>query len=107
MPVPAMDTQVVNALVQAATTDESVNVRLAAIDALTRLSGNASVRQSMVTALGKQESPMVQAALIDYLVDAKDKQALPAIQELSGNADVDPSVRQRAKTAVGQLVQYK
>jgi HEAT repeat protein len=50
---------------------------------------------------------MVQAALIDYLVDAKDKQALPAIQELSGNADVDPSVRQRAKTAVGQLVQYK
>jgi len=107
MPVPAMDTQVVNALVQAATTDESVNVRLAAIDALTRLSGNASVRQSMVKALGQQDSPMVQAALIDYLVDAKDKQALPAIQELSGKADVDPSVRKRAQTAVGQLVQYK
>jgi hypothetical protein len=107
MPVPAMDTQVVNALVQAATTDESVNVRLAAIDALTRLSGNASVRQQMVNALGKQDSPMVQAALIDYLVDAKDKQALPAIQELSGKADVDPSVRKRAQTAVGQLVQYK
>jgi hypothetical protein len=50
---------------------------------------------------------MVQAALIDYLVDAKDKQALPAIQELSSQAGVDPSVRQRAQTAVGQLVQYK
>jgi hypothetical protein len=107
MPVPAMDTQVVNALVQAATTDESVNVRLAAIDALTRLSGNASVRQSMVNALGKQESPLVQAALIDYLVDAKDKQALPAIRELSSQAGVDPAIRRRAQTAVGQLVQYK
>lgn len=107
MPVPAMDSKVVDALVQSATTDENVNVRLAAIDALTRLSGNPGVRQSMVSALRNQDSPMVQAALIDYLVDAKDKQALPVIQELSGNADVNPSVRQRATAAVGQLVRYK
>ena len=101
--MPAMDPQVTSALVQAVSQDDNVNVRLAAIDALARLSGNASVRQSMTAALGTQESPMVQAALIDYLVDARDRQAGPAIQQLAGRGDLDPSVRKRAQAALGQL----
>jgi hypothetical protein len=107
MPAMAMDGQVIDALVQAVSADSNVNVRLAAIDALTRLSGNASVRQSMVSALKQQDSPMVQAALIDYLVDAKDQQAAPAIEQLTAKPDVDPSVKQRAQVALGQLVKYK
>ena len=105
--MPAMDHVVVDALVQAVNRDANVNVRLAAIDALSRISGNAAVRQSMVSSLTTQDSPMVQAALIDYLVDARDRQALPAIQQFAGRSDLDPSVRKRAQTALGQLVNYR
>ena len=105
--MPAMDPQVVDALVQAVNRDANVNVRLAAIDALSRISGNAAVRQSMVSSLTTQDSPMVQAALIDYLVDARDRQAMPAIQQFAGRTDLDPSVRKRAQTALGQLVNYR
>ena len=105
--MPAMDPQVVEALVQAVNRDANVNVRLAAIDALSRISGNAAVRQSMVSSLTTQDSPMVQAALIDYLVDARDHQAMPAIQQFAGRPDLDPSVRKRAQTALGQLVNYR
>jgi hypothetical protein len=101
--MPAIDPQITNALVQAVSRDESVNVRLAAVDALARLSGNATVRQSMATALSTQDSPMVQAALIDYLVEARDRQAAPVIQQLVSRGDLDPSVRKRAQAALGQL----
>ena len=105
--MPAMDPLVTDALVQAVSHDSNVNVRLAAIDALARLSSDSAVRKSMVSALSTQDSPMVQAALIDYLVDARDGKALSVIRQLTGRADLDPSVRKRAQAALGQLVNYQ
>ena len=61
----------------------------------------------MVQSLGQQESPMVQAALIDYLVDAKDRGAVGTLQQLRGREDLNPAVRQRADRAMQQLVDYK
>jgi anti-sigma factor RsiW len=102
-----MEPEVVAALIQAVNHDSNVNVRLAAIDALTRASANPQVRQSMVHSLGEQDSPMVQAALIDYLVDARDPQALGPIRQLAGRDDLNPAVRQRAATAMRQLTEYR
>ena len=103
----AMDSDVVSALIQAVKTDANVNVRLAAIDALTKVSGNAEVRRSLAGSLPSEESPMVQAALIDYVVVARDRQAVGALKEFSARADVNPQVRLRADSAVRQLTEYK
>jgi len=101
----SMEPQVVTALIQAVNRDSSVNVRLAAIDALGKVAGNAGVRASMQEALPQQDSPMVQAALIDYLVDAHDRNAVGSIQDLVARPDVNPTVRERATYAVRQLAQ--
>jgi HEAT repeat protein len=101
--MPTMEPDVLSALLQAVNHDPSVNVRLAAIDALTRVSGNPRVRQSMVQALTQQDSPMVQAALIDYVVDARDPAAMGTIRQLTTRPDLNPSVRQRADQAVKEL----
>jgi HEAT repeat protein len=101
--MPTMEPDVLSALMQAVNHDPSVNVRLAAIDALTRVSGNPRVRQSMVQALTQQDSPMVQAALIDYVVDARDPAAMGTIRQLTTRPDLNPSVRQRADQAVKEL----
>jgi len=105
--MPTLEPEVLSALLQAVNHDPNVNVRLAAIDALTKASGNPKVRQSMVQSLGQQESPMVQAALIDYLVDAKDRGVVGTLQQLRGREDLNPAVRQRADRAMQQLVDYK
>jgi hypothetical protein len=103
----AMDPDVVSALIQAARTDSNVNVRLAAIDALTKVSNNAGVRRSLAASLPSEPSPIVQAALLDYVVDARDRQAVGALEELAKRPDLNPLVRQRADQAVRQLTEYK
>ena len=103
--MPSMEPQIVAELIHTVKADPNVNVRLAAIDALTKVAGSAQVRESMQTALTQQDSPMVQAALIDYLVDARDRNAVGSIRSLVSRTDVNPAVRAHATDAVNQLSQ--
>jgi hypothetical protein len=103
--MPSMEPQVVSALVRAVNLDANVNVRLAAIDALGKVAGNTRVLESFQEALPREDSPMVQAALIDYLVDAHDRNAVGTIQNLIAKPGVNPVVRERASYAMGRLGQ--
>lgn len=103
--MPSMEPQVVSALVNAVNLDANVNVRLAAIDALGKVANNTHVLESFQEALPREDSPMVQAALIDYLVQAHDRSAVTTIQTLVAKPDVNPTVRERATYAVHQLAQ--
>lgn len=105
--MPAIEPDVVSALVQAVSHDANVNVRLAAIDALTRVSGDAGVRRSLVGSLEAQDSPMVQAALIDYVIDARDRDALGTLKDFTSRPDLNPLVKQRADLAVRRLTEYR
>jgi hypothetical protein len=46
---------------------------------------------------------MVQAALIDYLVDAHDRKAVGTIRELAAQPDLNPAVLERTHFALQQL----
>lgn len=105
--MPSMEPQVVSALIDAVQHDENVNVRLAAIDALGKVSRDAKVRQSLTHSLAAEQSPMVQAALIDYAADAGDPHASETLQRLSQRPDVNPAVRQRASKALSELTRYR
>lgn len=98
-----MDQQVLTALTDAVAHDPSVNVRLAAIDALTKASGSTRVLQSLTQSLAKQDSPMVQAAVIDYLVDARDRTAVGTLEKLETQPDLNPAVLERTHFALQQL----
>ena len=78
-------------------------MRLAAIDALSKASGRPEVLRSLTQSLPAQDSPMVQAAVIDYLVDARDRQAVGALRQLAAQPDLNPAVLERARFAVTQL----
>jgi hypothetical protein len=105
-----MEPEVVSALTEAVAHDPSVNVRLAALDALSNIalskaSGSPGVLQSLTQSLPRQDSPMVQAALIDYLVEARDRKALGALRQLAAQPDVNPAVLERTHFALQQLSQ--
>lgn len=100
-----MEPEILAALIQAVDRDPSVNVRLAAIDALSRVSGDWNVLRSLTASLPRQDSPMVQAALVDYLADAHDHQAVATLRQLDAEPALDPAVRARTRLALRQLSQ--
>jgi hypothetical protein len=97
------DDGVVAALVQTLRSDSSVDVRLAAADALRRYTTRPSVRQSISDALTVQDSPLVQLALIDELVELRDRQAATAFRSLATQSDLDPNVKTRLSKAIEEL----
>ena len=101
----SMDPELVSALVRAINEDSSVNVRLAAIDALSKASASPLVRSSLARSLPEQDSPMVQAALVDYFVDAHDRQAVGALRQLTERTDLNPAVLEHTRLALRELSQ--
>ena len=98
-----LDPQVLSALVHTLRYDSSVDVRLAALDALSRHAAQPLVKKTVVDALQEQQSPLVQVALIDQLVEWRDAEAAPRIEKLRQSPDVNPTVRQRADWAISKL----
>jgi hypothetical protein len=97
------DQQVEQALLYAVNHDSNVNVRLSAVDAMQKFAGNPDVIRAMVQAIPVQESPLVQIALIDMLVQLNAKSESPALVKLSLDSQTDEVVRQRAAWAVQKL----
>ena len=98
------DTDVVTALFKTVREDASVNVRLAAVEALrTFAKGSPLVRKALTQSLAKQDSPLVEIALIDLLVELREHSAVSAVKLLSEDAKQAKEVRERAHGAVGEL----
>ena len=97
------DSQVLSALLTTVDHDSNVDVRLAAVDALKKFTNNPVGRNGLARALGKQDSPLVQIAILDEIVEVHDRSAAPAIQALVSSTDVNPEVKQHAQWALTQL----
>ena len=97
------DREVLGALVSAVNHDANVNVRLAAVDALRRFSASPETSRAALQSLSKQTTPIVQAALIDLLVELKDPEAAPELRRLSGSETANEGVRQKAQWALERL----
>ncbi len=97
------DSDVVGALIETLRHDPSMNVRLSAVDALKRFAAQPKVRQGFVETLSASDSPLVQIALIDALVEAKDTGAAGALRQLESETGVEQIVKQRAKLALERL----
>jgi hypothetical protein len=94
------DTQVLGALLDTVKHDDSVDVRLAAVDALRRYAAEPMVRQGLIGALRGKQSPLVQIALIDAMVELRERDAAPLLEELKSDKAVNEAVRQRADWAL-------
>jgi hypothetical protein len=96
------DPEVENALLFAVNHDANVNVRLSAVDALQKYARNPQVSKALVDAIAPQDSPLVQIALIDLLVDAKEGSVIPTLRKLE-KANVNEAVQQRAQWGLQKL----
>jgi HEAT repeat protein len=97
------DPEVLGALLTTVNRDPNINVRLAAVDALRKFSDSPVGRKGLVQSLGKQDSPLVQIAILDQIVDVREKTASPSIKFLLSKQDLNPDVKQRAEWALRQI----
>jgi hypothetical protein len=97
------DSEVLSALLHTLNSDENVNVRLAAVDALYKFTDSSMVRRSLRQSLAAQNSPIVQIALIDMLADLRDSQTVAVFRDVLNREDLNPEVRQRLERNITRL----
>jgi len=101
--LPEPDPQVLDALLHTLRFDNSVDVRLAALDALSRYGERPEVSRGLVESLEGQQSPLVQVALIDVLVELRDSSAVAPLKRLQQAPNLDPTVRKHADWGIQRL----
>jgi anti-sigma factor RsiW len=95
--------QIQSALLRTLRYDNSVDVRLAALDALSRHASQPQIRKGVVDALQEQQSPLVQVALIDQLTEWREPDAAQRLRNFQQTPNLNPAVRQRAEWAISKL----
>jgi len=83
--------------------DPSTNVRLSALEALYASADDSAVRQGVLAALPRENSPLVQVAMIDFLASVRDHDAIPTFQQIARLSTTDQTVRTAAQRAIAQL----
>ena len=98
--LPARNPVLAQALLNLLYDDPSVQVRLAAVDALYAYSDIPWVREELEGALSAQSSPLAQIALVDLIKGLRDEGAMETLISLAQDPKVSPDVRERALTAL-------
>lgn len=83
--------------------DPSVNVRLTALEALYTHVDLAPIRAGVMNALPRESSPLVQVAMIDFVVASRDSGAAATLDQLTRTSGIDPVVREAAYRGLAQL----
>ena len=97
------DNDVIDALVHILDNDPNTNVRLAALDGLTRFYKETYVRKKLVTSLKKQQDPLVQINLIDLLTRMRESAILSELEKMINDENTDKAVKDVAYSGIMEL----
>lgn len=100
--LPDADEKVITALVTTLTSDENVNVRLAALESLIRYIELPEVRKAIVDALSEQDSPLLLVAIADVLVQIQEKSSVETMEEIKNKTD-DELVKDKLEQSIQTL----
>ncbi len=94
------DKEIVDALVRAMNTDPNTNVRLAALEALSRFHRETYVKKQLVQSLKKQKDPMVQIELIQLLTKMKQSSILDELEKMTEDGGTMDAVKDEAHRSI-------
>ena len=102
MDLKSLDRRVLTDLVGTLALDQSVNVRLSAVEALTAHADQEVVRNGLLANLPRESSPLVQVAMIELLTSVREPAAAPLFERLSRES-ADKDVRESARRGLALL----
>ena len=98
-----MDSDILKALIHTMNHDDNSNVRLAAVEALSRFSDRKQVRKALIHSLSTQDDVMVQVALINLMVQMEEKSAVKDLQQIIEKEETNETVKNEAHMALFKL----
>jgi HEAT repeat protein len=102
--LPSADSEAIHALLFTLNNDPSINVRVQTIEALKRWGNNERVRQGLVRAIAKQESPIVIVELADAMLELELRNSAPEFRKLIEERDLDFTVEQKLESSIAALM---
>lgn len=96
--------KVTQALIQTLNHDGNVNVRLAALDALRPYVSESSVRESLIRSIANQNSPMVQVAMAELMVQLQEKKSVKELRKLLEGDRTPQEVKERIEESIQVLI---
>lgn len=97
------DDEIVKVLVKTMNEDTNTNVRLAAMEALSKFGHEAQVRNALIHSLTEQKDPVVQIALIQLLVKMKEKGVVKHLEEMTKDPSTMKAVKDEAYSGILKL----
>jgi hypothetical protein len=103
MTIEKADGQVVKALIKAMNQDPNSNVRLAALDALSKFYFEPMVKKQLIESLATQDDPVVQIALIQLMVKMNEKKIMNDLKRIIDDSDAIKPVKDEAYAGIMKL----
>ncbi len=97
------DPDVFSALFETLNYDPVVNVRLAALEALSKYYDETEVKKGIIGSLLRQTSPLIQLALIQVITTVNDAEGMVALKELLKNKDLNKTVREQVEKRIKEM----
>lgn len=97
------DDEIVTVLVRTFNSDPNTNVRLAALDALSKFSSEDGVRKALIESLSTQKDPVIQIALIQLMVKMKEKSVIEQLEKIATDGKTIKAVKTEAYSGILKL----
>ena len=98
-----MDDEIVTALAKSMNEDPNTNVRLAAMEALSKFYKESGVHKVLVQSLSTQKDPVVQIALIQLLVQMKERGVVKELEKIADDPVTLKAVKDEAYNGILKL----
>lgn len=96
--------KVTNALFTTLNNDPNLNVRLAALEALTPFVNNSRVREGLIRSIAIQESPLVQVSLAELMAAIQEKKSVKELQKLVDSDNTPKEVKEKIRQSISILI---
>ena len=99
-----VDGQIITSLMNLLNNDDNDNVRLLALEALTRYTSQPEVRSGLISSISTQRSPMIQIRLAEIMMSLNEKRAVPEFEKVLQYTGLHYSVRGKMNEALAVLL---
>jgi hypothetical protein len=103
--LPDADKRIIEALAKTLNEDRNINVRLAALESLTRYWDDPVTREVLVSSISNQDSPLVQVSIADAMLALREKSSINEFNKLLAQPELDEGVKVKLASTVQKLME--
>lgn len=98
------DETILKALIERMQQDSNSNVRLTAVEALSKFTDSEIVKTSLIESLTKENDPSIQIEIIQILVQIQEKRALTPMKKILENSESPDYLKTQVNIGIAKLI---